>query len=303
MSLILIQAVAKHFRLCDEEFRLAWEGQNILPEDTPAALNTEDMEHIDCHLYHEGGKPVIYLFPPTRLPSVDVALTLSPSWDFSALYPVVDVTESQGKTSTASWTVSAGPNGNLVELSSDLSLTYLFWEAHTTGISPRPPSLTRIPLTLELLTPLTPPSSLRPSAFSPSPPSSLTSTKPSPLSRSTPPPATTSLPTGSLPSPAFSKAASSSPFGSSLGKKYEQAAKLAIESRPAVVTRVFMLLKGVEDAEGWKKAEEVDGVREVRVEVEKVGDERLFRLGWRCLPDIKVQILINWSSVHDSPLL
>jgi hypothetical protein len=61
---------------------------------------------------------------------------------------------------------------------------------------------------------------------------------------------------------------------------YEQAAKLEVEPKPDVVIRVFLLFKGVkgEDSEGWRKVEEVEEVKEVGVEQEKFGDEKLFRV-------------------------
>jgi hypothetical protein len=54
-------------------------------------------------------------------------------------------------------------------------------------------------------------------------------------------------------------------------KEFEQAAKLNIETKPDVVTRVFLLFRGVDEgeAEGWKKPDEVDWVKEVGVEKEK----------------------------------
>ncbi|ORY88603.1 hypothetical protein BCR35DRAFT_350845 [Leucosporidium creatinivorum] len=61
---------------------------------------------------------------------------------------------------------------------------------------------------------------------------------------------------------------------------YEQAARLEVEPKPDLVTRVFLLFKGVceEESEGWRKAEEVDWAEEVGVEGSKFGDEKLFRV-------------------------
>ncbi|KAL7336290.1 hypothetical protein BJY59DRAFT_710714, partial [Rhodotorula toruloides] len=76
-----------------------------------------------------GRTPVIYLFPPTPLDSASVSLTLTPEWHFSALYPVVHPVEGGNGETRASWTVSAQPDGSLVDLASGLELKYLFWEA------------------------------------------------------------------------------------------------------------------------------------------------------------------------------
>jgi hypothetical protein len=45
-----------------------------------------------------------------------------------------------------------------------------------------------------------------------------------------------------------------------------------------VVTRVFLLFRGVDesDAEGWRKADEVDWAKEVGIEEEKVKDDEMF---------------------------
>ena len=57
-------------------------------------------------------------------------------------------------------------------------------------------------------------------------------------------------------------------------------AKLEVEPKPDVVTRVFLLFKGVgeEQAQGWRKVDEVDWVKEVGVEVEQARDEKRFRV-------------------------
>ncbi|BGP44028.1 hypothetical protein JCM10450v2_008245 [Rhodotorula kratochvilovae] len=221
-----------------------------------------------------GGKPVIYLFPPAHLPSATVSLSLSPEWEFSALYPVVDVKKDERSRPRVEWSVSASPDGSLVDLSSGLQLKYLFWEATTTG---RTSSLTPEP------------------SFHPSSPS---------LDRSN---------GVVLPFPSFLRHLDAALARLSLHTaarndfltywmahftrirdtgqqiafrfvpqaEFARAAQLEVEPRPDVTTRVFLLFKGVDPRaanEGWRSAEEVDWVREVGLEEEKVRDEGLFRV-------------------------
>ncbi len=74
-----------------------------------------------------GQKPVIYLFPPTPT-SVNVCLSLSSAWEFSAVYPLVPVKRPASLGETISWNVFAEPSGNL-RLSDGLEVSYLYWEA------------------------------------------------------------------------------------------------------------------------------------------------------------------------------
>ena len=70
-------------------------------------------------------KPVIYLYPPSRLPEVTVELLLTSSWSFSAIYPCEKQTTAQSFT----WTVEAEPDGRLVDKTTGAEVTYLYWEA------------------------------------------------------------------------------------------------------------------------------------------------------------------------------
>lgn len=83
------------------------------------------------------GKPIIYLFPPksedgssnSKYNTIDVSIQLCSEWDFSAVYPVVPVTTSDRSTTAIKWNVKASPNGDLEELSTGLKTSSLFWEA------------------------------------------------------------------------------------------------------------------------------------------------------------------------------
>jgi hypothetical protein len=77
-------------------------------------------------------KPVIYLHPPSSLPHVTVELTLTSSWRFSAVHPPPRTTIPPGEPHTAqslTWTVAAGPNGTLVDKTSGMEVSSLYWEA------------------------------------------------------------------------------------------------------------------------------------------------------------------------------
>ncbi|GAA6042996.1 hypothetical protein JCM8097_003877 [Rhodosporidiobolus ruineniae] len=224
-----------------------------------------------------GDKPVIYLFPPVPLPSVQVGLTLSPQWSFSALYPVVDVSKNRNGESSVYWQVSAEPSGTLVDLKTQTSLSYLFWEAHS---EPKPFSLEQNVGTKPAFDPSQPVLNasngiaLPFSSFLPYLDKTLAA-----LSLHTA--ARNDFITYWL--SAFNRIHARSQlvaFRFLPQAQYEQAAKLEVDPKPDVVTRVFMLFKGVDEAEteGWRKPDEVDWVSEVGVKVDEARDEGLFRV-------------------------
>ena len=77
-------------------------------------------------------KPVIYLYPPSSLADVTVELGLTPSWRFSAVHPPPQSTVPLGLPHTAqslTWSVAAEPDGTLVDKTSGMEVSYLYWEA------------------------------------------------------------------------------------------------------------------------------------------------------------------------------
>jgi hypothetical protein len=79
-------------------------------------------------------KPIIYLYPPTSLPNVNVELHLAASWRFSAIYPPPQTLLQSGEhqTQTAqslTWTIAAEPSGTLVDKTTGTEVSYLYWEA------------------------------------------------------------------------------------------------------------------------------------------------------------------------------
>ncbi|KAJ7086976.1 hypothetical protein C8R44DRAFT_820480 [Mycena epipterygia] len=175
----------------------------------------------------KGGKPVIYLFAPSV---VDAAarLTLMRHWHLSAVYPAVQQTKSIAGGDTVECQARVHLDGILTERTTGLDVVYLFWEAptnHDVPMTPRgsPPfnsiepfvaQSESFPLTTCDLTPAD-------SVFLPvNTPSRPTSTRRCANSAST-----------------RRRAA------------YERAAHLEITLAPDVVTRVFMIFKGVAELE------------------------------------------------------
>jgi len=98
----------------------------------PAAVTTPR------HLQAAPKKPVIYLYPPSSIPNVTVDLHLTSCWQFSAVYPSPQTTISLGEHSTAqslTWAVAAEPDGTLVEKTTGVEISYLYWEARATASS------------------------------------------------------------------------------------------------------------------------------------------------------------------------
>ncbi|KAI0310074.1 hypothetical protein OF83DRAFT_917441 [Amylostereum chailletii] len=89
-------------------------------------------------------KPVVYLFPPQTMHGVNVTLELSRAWSFFVVYPpAVDIPTEDGHQAIR-WTVDAHPDGTLVDKTSGLELSYLFWEAQLNrAVQPMSPPVSR----------------------------------------------------------------------------------------------------------------------------------------------------------------
>ncbi|KAG1851699.1 hypothetical protein F4604DRAFT_1959195 [Suillus subluteus] len=72
-------------------------------------------------------KPVIYLYSPSDI-DVSVKLSLIPEWSLSVIYPVL-TTEDHGQ--RLEWNVCTHQDGSLTERNSGLDVSYLFWEAES----------------------------------------------------------------------------------------------------------------------------------------------------------------------------
>ena len=101
-------------------------GDTIMLNPTLPPLPAPDMWQVSID------KPVIYLYPPSSLSDVTVELALTSSWRFSAVHPPPRATVPPGKLHTAqslTWSVAAEPNGMLVDKTSGMEVSYLYWEA------------------------------------------------------------------------------------------------------------------------------------------------------------------------------
>jgi len=275
------------------ELRQRIQEQRQAPPASQSMVYQGSMLHIDEKTLEElnivdgsvvsmlGGfrKPVIYLFTPNDIEHVKVKLDLIQSWKLDAIYPPTQVTKSDlTKGDRIEWNVSVNSQGILTDHSTKLQLSYLFWEA--------------IPIKSAQI-------SIKPGSFDPLHPSitplnsvlfeSVTSLiaylDPTLNNLSVPTSARNDLITYWLPS--FQRhryiAIRFVPQ-----REYEQSAQLTVEDvksgkRPDVTTRVFMLFRGVREAEvsNWKdeglKADEVDWRKVIGV-MNKATDESLWRV-------------------------
>ncbi|KAJ6476703.1 hypothetical protein C8R47DRAFT_1052008 [Mycena vitilis] len=264
------------------DLSVVYEGSRVHSDDTPESLSMEDQDDIYVRKEQFGGKPVIYLSSPAEI-GVSVALTLTREWNFSVIYPVVPM-----KSSTTGqhiqWNVRTHSDGTLTEVNTGLDVAYLFWEAQTNHAIPLSPPASPVAtqlITAESFSPLS-------SDLCPADSVLITVHDITPyldkvlLGLGLHTEARTSFITYWLPS--FLKhthvALRFVPQAA-----YESAAVLDIQPVPDVVTRVFMLFKGIpeealadwagagcgaNDAEHWR------GV--VGVDVERASDTALFRV-------------------------
>lgn len=83
------------------------------------------------YLERTGGKPVIYLYPPTLL-NAKVRLSLIPGWKLSSVYPQpTEGSFKEGKsTQDVEWDIAVNPSGMIRTTKGDSTeVAYLYWEA------------------------------------------------------------------------------------------------------------------------------------------------------------------------------
>ncbi|KAF8594405.1 hypothetical protein BDV93DRAFT_459044 [Ceratobasidium sp. AG-I] len=238
-----------------------------------------------------GGKPVIYLFPSMASSDIQVRLSLVDQWEFSALHPptLISSTTLGGQTlcQTVGWIVDAKPDGSLFDHATRREVSYLFWEALTK------PQLLLSPATSRPASPAYTPSKL---TFNPSKPA-LTPSNAALL----PFGKVTAYVDDALISLGLHTEARTSFITYWLldlsrhkhialrflpQSEYEAAAPLEITPKPDVVTRVFMLFRGVDadQLELWNAAQDrarrsVNIWRDVvGVDTRRALDASLFRL-------------------------
>ncbi|KAL0065479.1 hypothetical protein AAF712_007543 [Marasmius tenuissimus] len=276
------------------DYNLVYNGWRLDDRETIMSLGVEAGDCFDLYQVQRGGKPVIYLFSPQTI-EAKISLSLVPQWEFSVLYPVVPVKRIVGSQvhQEIEWTVETRPDGSMVEKVTGLEVSYLFWEAHTCSSEPSPPPSPCAPAgqTLDI-------ESFVPTSAQLDPHNSVLLSiedLPAYLDRAL---AALSLHTEARTSfitywlPSFLKhthvALRFLPQSA-----YESAAPLDISPPPDVVTRVFMLFRGVSsdemehiegDDSSWQEAvrrtcEDVDFWRKiVGVDLVKCMDSALFRV-------------------------
>ncbi|KAG1812600.1 uncharacterized protein BJ212DRAFT_1483207 [Suillus subaureus] len=224
-----------------------------------------------------GRKPVIYLYSPSDI-DVSVKLSLTPEWSLSAIYPIV-ATKDHGQ--HIEWNVRTHQDGSLTEHNSGLDVAYLFWEAET-NLQAFPRSPASKPQPSDTFSPTS--SSLSDTDSVVIPVEKITvyldkSLKALGLHTE----ARTSFITYWLPSILKHEyiALRFVPQAA-----YERAASLSISPQPDVVTRVFMLFRGIskEHLANWSYAQ-MQAERDVAwwvdvvgVDLARAGDTALFRV-------------------------
>ncbi|KAI0320968.1 hypothetical protein OF83DRAFT_1102246 [Amylostereum chailletii] len=89
------------------KFRMIYAGESLADDHTLHYYGIENESEIWLYLRQLGGKPVIYLFPPRPVEDVVVTLGLAPSWSFSAIYPTAKDVHSNDGFQTIEWTNEA----------------------------------------------------------------------------------------------------------------------------------------------------------------------------------------------------
>ncbi|KAF8271149.1 hypothetical protein EI94DRAFT_614301 [Lactarius quietus] len=138
---LLDQKVSRLFELIDPRFGFSASNSTLNFGDLPLnngrtfsdyGIASGDTVQLNREMMI--AKPVIYLYPPSSLPDISVQLALTPAWRFYAVHPPPRTTIPPGEPHTAqslTWSVTAEPNGTLVDNTSGMEVSYLYWEAKT----------------------------------------------------------------------------------------------------------------------------------------------------------------------------
>ncbi|KAG1893678.1 uncharacterized protein F5891DRAFT_1153021 [Suillus fuscotomentosus] len=109
-------------------YKAIFGGVTMCVNRTIGSYDIEDGDSIDIQVDRmRVRKPIIYLYSPSDI-DVSVKLALIPEWRLSVIYPIV-TTEDHGR--RLEWNVRTHQDGSLTEHNSGLNVSYLFWEAET----------------------------------------------------------------------------------------------------------------------------------------------------------------------------
>ncbi len=114
-----------------DQQRLIFRGKQLCGGCTLSSHGIVDGNTVHMVKRLRGGKPVIYLFPTSPIPNAMVSVCLVPQWTFSHIYPLRGIKLSDDGKQSITWSVSASQNGTLADNGTGVELSYLFWEAHT----------------------------------------------------------------------------------------------------------------------------------------------------------------------------
>ncbi|KAF8594411.1 hypothetical protein BDV93DRAFT_481881 [Ceratobasidium sp. AG-I] len=211
-------------------------------------------------IFPRGKKPVIYLFPPVCTSNILVQLSLAPAWSFLALHPPTKIVSETTKDSEvgemAAWVVDAKPDGTLLDKGTSREVAYLFWEAQAERklLSPAPsrPGSPNMNASTVAFDPSRP--NINPHNAALLPFNNITAYLDDALLQlGLHTEARTSFITYWLPDMVEHKhiALRFVPQG-----EFEKAAPLSVLPKPDIVTRVFMLFRGVDETEieSWAPA-------------------------------------------------
>ncbi|KAG1838518.1 hypothetical protein DFJ58DRAFT_124665 [Suillus subalutaceus] len=127
----LVADAMQAFSLTPIEVALSF-GVMMDAERSIGSYDIKDGDCINLRFYRPRNrilvkKPVIYLYSPFDI-DASIKLSLLPEWSLSVIYPIVTAGDHGHR---LEWNVHTHQDGSLTERNSGLDVSYLFWEAET----------------------------------------------------------------------------------------------------------------------------------------------------------------------------